>query len=262
MKKWLYFLSIYILFINTSACSFTNENSATHPETTSLTVAAASDLQFAFTELAKKFENASNCHVDLVFNSSGTLTRQIEQGAPYDIFASANIEFVDNLRKKGKTIPNTQKLYATGEIGMVSLLNKSSHPTKLHDLLNPEIKKIAIANPEHAPYGLAAKQALESSGLWDKLQNKLVYGKSVADTLTLVTSGNAETGIVAHSIITEDMQYSGIDEQLHEPINQAITVVAGTDNKDLAIEFIQYVISNEGQSILRKYGFNSPDAVK
>ncbi|KAB7707569.1 molybdate ABC transporter substrate-binding protein [Bacillus aerolatus] len=246
-----------LLFLN--ACTSANEKEKAQGTNGKLTVAAASDLQLAFTEMAKEFEEKMDTEVELTFGSTGTLVQQIENGAPYDVFAAANVRFVDGLKEKGKTIPETQKIYSRGKIGIAALKEKQLEVANLQDLMKPEVKKIAIANPEHAPYGMAAKEALESAGLWDNIEEKLVYGKSISDTLTIVATGNAEAGIIAHSIVTDEVNFSPVNEQLHGPINQAITVIKGTDQEKLAKEFVQYVTSKEGTEILKKYGFSIPE---
>ena len=145
---------------------------------------------------------------------------------------------------------------ALGRIGLVVQTNSQLEVKELEDLLKSEIKKIAIANPDHAPYGLAAKQALESTGLWDKIKDKLVYGKNVSDTMTLVTTGNAEAGIIALSLKDDSkVSFSLLDDALHKPLRQAMGIIKTTKNEDLSQKFVEYVNSSEGREIMTKYGF-------
>jgi len=139
-----------------------------------LTVAAAADLQFAFTDIGALFEKETGQKVTFVFGSTGQLAQQIENGAPYDLFAAANISFVDDLVKKNLVVKDTETLYARGRIVLAVNRASGAPATTLDDLLSDKITHIAIANPEHAPYGVAAKEALQSAGLWEKVQPKIV----------------------------------------------------------------------------------------
>lgn len=224
-----------------------------------LLVAAASDLSLAFKEIGQQFEKDTNSKIEFSFGSTGTLAQQIENGAPFDVFAAANISFVEDLKAKGKVIADSQQLYAQGRIGLAVPAKSRFQPKELKDLLDPSIKKIAIANPDHAPYGLAAKQALQKTGLWDQIEPKLVYGKNISETLVFITTGNAEAGIIAQSIAKADeVKFQLIDPSLHEPLNQAIAVVHGTGQEQLARKFIQYVNEPASRKIMQKYGFAPP----
>lgn len=227
-----------------------------------LVIAAAADLAAAFAELGQNFEQATGAKIEFSFGSTGMLAKQIENGAPFDVFAAADIKFIDNLNTKGKIIVDTQQRYARGRIGLVKLKGKLCQVKTLADLTRPEVKKIAIANPEHAPYGLAAKQVLANTGLWDKINDKLVYGNNIQDTLTLVLSGNAEIGIVARSLANRvDIDFLLLDDNLHAPLDQAIAVVKGASHEGLARQFIQYVNGPEGRIIMKKYGFVLPQEI-
>jgi molybdate transport system substrate-binding protein len=224
-----------------------------------LTIAAAADLAVAFKEIGQNFEKSTGNRVEFSFGSTGLLVQQIENGAPFDALAAANVKFVDDLNAKGKIVSDTKQLYARGRIGLLTLKGKPYTVKELSELTAPAIKKIAIANPEHAPYGLAAKQALEKAGFWDKIKEKLVYGNNIQDTLNLVQTGNAEVGIIALSLAKrDDVEFSLIDGTLHAPLDQAMAVVKGTPNEALAHRFIQYVNGPEGRVIMKKYGFVLP----
>src|SRR5215213_561683 len=154
-----------------TACK--DQSPATTSSPDELTVAAASDLTAAFEELGREFESASNTKVVFVFGSTGMLTRQIENGAPVDLFAAANVSYVDQLEKEGLIIPDTKAVYARGRITLWMPNESTLRLQGIADLTRPEVMRIAIANPDHAPYGLAAKQALQSAGIWDRVQPKL-----------------------------------------------------------------------------------------
>ena len=225
-----------------------------------LNIAAASDLILAFNELGNLYEQEHGVKIVFSFGSTGQLAEQIENGAPFDVFASADIQFIDHLHQKNMIIPESQKLYAIGRIGIASLPDSNLELHRLEDLLQSNIKKVAIANPEHAPYGRAAKQALVSAGIWDQIEGKLVYGRNISDTLTLIETGNAEAGIIALSLANpEKVNFQQIDEKLHQPLEQAIAVIKGTKEQELAQGFIDFIRSPVGKPIMEKYGFIVPE---
>ena len=224
-----------------------------------LLVAAAADLQFAFTEIGRRFEAQTGQRVTFSFGSTGNLTAQIENGAPFDVFAAANVSYIDRLREKGLILPDTVQLYAQGRIVLAVNRRSGVQATRLEDLLAPEVTRVAIANPAHAPYGVAAMQALQNAGVWERIQPKLVYGENVRQTLQFVQTGNVPVGIVARSIAdVPEVSWTLIDARLHEPINQAIAVVRGTRHEEAARAFIAFVNSATGREIMKRYGFRFP----
>lgn len=224
-----------------------------------LLVAAASDLQFAFTEIGERFEAETGQKVTFTFGSTGNLTTQIENGAPFDILAAANVSFVDRLTEQGLTIPDTQQLYAQGRIVLVVNRDSGVQATSLEDLLDPAITRIAIANPEHAPYGVAAREALQSAGIWAEIEQKVVLGENVSQTLQFVQTGDAPVGIVALSIAdVPEVTGTLLPAELHEPINQALAVIRSTTNEEAARAFIDFVNSPAGRDIMKRYGFLLP----
>ncbi len=222
-----------------------------------LTIAAASDLTPAFEELGRAFEAAHKTKVVFVFGSTGLLTRQIENGAPMDLFAAANVSFIDELDRQGLLIPGTKQIYARGRITFWTPPDSTLRLDNIADLARPEVTRIAIANPDHAPYGLATKQALESAGIWDRVQPKLVYGDNVRQTLQYAQTGNVEVAIVALSLsIGSNGRWTLIPEELHQPLLQALAIVKTTQKEPAARAFAAYDASPEGQAIMKKYGFS------
>lgn len=225
-----------------------------------LTIAAAANLTQAFTEIGTAFEENNDCNITFSFGSTNTLAEQIKNGAPFDIFASADDTTVEFLASEGYLISDTNALYALGRIGLATNKNSRIKITTLEDLLNPDIIKVAIANPEHAPYGIAAKEALISAGLWEQIEPKLVYGKNISETLTFITTGNAEAGIIALSLKDDNqINFSLIPNDLHKPLKQVMAVTQTTKNQVLARQFIDFVTSAEGKKILSQYGFEAPE---
>ncbi|HBV85170.1 MAG TPA: molybdate ABC transporter substrate-binding protein [Desulfosporosinus sp.] len=258
-RIWRYFVTLSLmclLFLTGCAQSSTPAPSAT-PK---LRIAAAADLTLAFKEIATQFEQETNIPTEITFGSTGTTAMQIENGAPYDIFAAADVLYVDKLNQKGLIITDTQQLYAQGRIGIASLKGNPLSIKGLDDLANnPMVKKIAIAEPSHAPYGKAAKQALEYRNLWTKVEQKMVYGQNIQDTLAILKSGNVDVAIIALSIYKADeVEFTLIDGSWHDPLNQAMAILKTTKQEDNARQFMAYVHEEEGREIMKKYGFLLP----
>ena len=224
-----------------------------------IVVAAASDLRFAFKEMGELYQQETGRKAQIIFGSSGTLARQIENGAPVDVFASANVAYIDDLGAKGKIVGDTPQLYALGRIVLATGKQSGLALSGLRDLTRPEVKRIAIANPEHAPYGAAARQALESIELWEQLKPKLIYSENVTQAMQYVQTGNAEAGILPLSIAgVPDVDYVLIDDRLPQPLKQAIAVISGTKQETAARDFIALVSSPKGRSIMESFGFSLP----
>jgi len=230
---------------------------ATAPST--LTVFAAADLAFAFRELAPKFEQTAGARVTLVLGSTGNLAKQIEHGAPADVFFAADQTFVDDLLAKGALIAETRALYAQGRIVLATARAAGPTLTGLPQLLEARVRRVAIANPAHAPYGRAAEQALRAAGLWDAVKPKLVYGENIRHALQFVESGAADAGIVALSVANVPaIDHVPIDPALHGRLDQAVAVVRRSARPGLGLAFIQFVNGPEGRPVMKKYGFLLP----
>jgi len=234
--------------------------SATSSTTPKLRIAAAADLTLAFKEIAAQFEQETKIPTEITFGSTGTTAMQIENGAPYDVFAAADVSYIDGLNKKGLILDGTQQLYAQGRIGIATLKGSNLSIKELKDLAdNPKVKKIAIAEPSHAPYGKAAKQALEHLNLWDKVQSKMVYGQNIQDTLSTLKSGNVDAAIIALSIYkAEEVDFTLIDGSWHDPLNQTMAILKSTNQEENARKFVAYVNGEKGRVVMKKYGFLLP----
>lgn len=228
-------------------------------------IAAASDLQFALGEIASRFEKDTGRRVALNFGSSGNFARQIRQGAPFELFMSADEEFVFRLADAGFT-RDRGDLYAMGRI--VLYVPRGS-PIGLDPGLAglragwERVRRFAIANPEHAPYGRAAREALQSLGMWDLARPKLVLGENIAQTAQFVTTGNAEAGIVALSLalapeLARNGRYVELPESLHRPLRQRMVLTARAG--DTAATFYRYLQQPAARAVLKKYGFGPPGA--
>lgn len=222
-------------------------------------VAAASDLAPAFEELGRQFEQETGTKVTFSFGSTGTLAKLIENGLPVDLFAAANVEFVDSLERQGIILPGTKALYARGRITIWTRADSPLKIERLEDLANPEVKHVAIANPEHAPYGAAAREALQSAGVWSKVEPKLVLGENVRQALQYAETGNAEATITALSLsVQSNGRWIAVPEQLHKPLDQALAVIKETHAENEARQFASFVNGAKGRPVMRKYGFILP----
>jgi molybdate transport system substrate-binding protein len=233
-----------------------------------LTVSAASSLTAAFTEIGKLFEAQTGDTVLFNFGASGSLAQQIEQGAPVDLFAAANVGFVDELEQKGLVLPGTVQKYARGQI---VLWTRSDSPVKLdriEDLAQPEIGKVAIANPDRAPYGFAAREALKAVGVWQAVQPKLVIAETIQQTHQYAETGNVDAAIGALSLSVPaaaggDLgRYVVIPQELYTPLDQALAVIKGTKNEAAARAFAAFIAGPQGREVLQKYGFTVPGGDK
>lgn len=229
-----------------------------------ITVAAASDLQFVMKEIAGRFEKQTGTSVKLSFGSSGNFLAQIQNGAPFDLFFSADADYPRKLEAAGLTEPGTIHAYATGRI-VLWVPNHS--PVKLdqgmNSLLDPAIRKIAIANPEHAPYGRAAVAAMKSAGVYETLAGKFVLGENISQTAQFVQSGNADVGFLALSLaLAEPLKNKGrffqVPDNLYPPLEQAAVVLKSSQKKQQAKKFMDFVKSAEIVALLRQYGFQVP----
>lgn len=243
-----------------SLCAFHQAHSQTVP-----TLAAASDLKFAIEEVAARFERDTGNKLRLVFGSSGNFYSQIQQDAPFHLYMSADENFVYKLADAGKT-QDRGRAYAVGRIGIIV---PTGSPLKadgeLKDLAaalkDGRVQKFAIANPEHAPYGARAKEALQHAGLWDAIQSKLVLGENISQTAQFATSGSAQGGIIALSLAKSDSvaklgTFALIPEAWHQPLKQRMVLIKGAP--PVAKTFYDYIGTPAAQEIMVRYGFAMP----
>ncbi len=231
------------------------------PAPAPLRVAAASDLQSVMPILASRFKADTGIDVEASFGASGRFAAQIKQGAPFDLFLSANRSFVDDLAKSGAIRPDSVRPYARGTLVLV--VNKLFDPgvKGVDDVAGAKITTVAIANPETAPYGAAAKQMLERAKLWEKVKPKIVQGESVRQALEFVESGNAEVGFVGKAIAeVKTVRSISLPPDGYDPIVQALGIVADSKRGEDAERFAGFLLGEVGQGILRDFGFLSVGA--
>lgn len=227
-----------------------------------ITIAAAADLKFAMDELAANFKSANPAaEVELVYGSSGKFYTQIQHNAPYDLYFSADIAYPRKLAEEGLAASAVQP-YAVGRIVLWSATLDATKMT-LQNLAAPQIARIAIANPKHAPYGKRAEEALRSAGLWDKVEPKLVYGENIAQTAQFVQTGNAQVGIIALALaVSPELSQRGgywlIPDNLHEALEQGFIITRRAAGNALARRFADYMGSLPARAVMVKYGFVLP----
>jgi molybdate transport system substrate-binding protein len=227
-------------------------------------VAAAADLASVFPQVAEKFQKETGKKVKLNFGSSGQFLLQIENGAPFDVFFSADLQYPQRLEAEGLTQPGSIYKYATGKLVLYVPNGSAVDPSQgLRVLLSSQVKKIAIANPQHAPYGRAAVEALKKEGLYDALQSKLVMGENISQAAQFVQSGSADAGIVALSLaLSPAMKSAGRFAELptssYTPLEQAAVILKSSRDKAAAALFLDYIRKPEIVSLLSRYGFTAP----
>jgi molybdate transport system substrate-binding protein len=233
-----------------------------------ITVAAAADLNYALKDVAQKFESQTAKKVQITFGASGNFFTQIQNGAPYDIFFSADIDYPRKLEAAGLAVPGTLYQYAVGKIVLwVPNESKLNLSRGLAVLTDPSINKIAIANPQHAPYGRAAVAALHSAKLYDSVSPKFVMGENISQTAQFVQSGNADVGIIALSLaVSPVMSKAGrfyvIPSDLYPPLEQAAVILKSAKDLAAARQFLEFVKSPAGSELLARYGFEGAAVAK
>jgi len=230
-----------------------------------LFIAAAADLSSAMREIGDGYTKKSGVAVKLSFGASGAITQQIENGAPFDIFFSADMDYPRQLISHGDADSASLYEYAIGKLVLWVPADSPLDPAKqgMNILLDPSVKKIAIANPQHAPYGRAAVAALKHTGLYDRISNRLVLGENVSQAAQFVESGNAQAGFVAlaHAVapgIQGKGKYWEIPADDYPPLAQGVVIITRSQHKKEAAEFLEYVKTKEVAEILQKYGFTVP----
>lgn len=228
-------------------------------------IAAASDLQFALEEIATSFTRDTGRNVRITYGSSGNFRRQIAEGAPFELFLSADESYVHALAKEGRT-RDDGVIYAAGRLALVSAMDSPLVPDEQLEGLRAalgagRISRFAIANPEHAPYGRAAREALMHAGVWEALQRKLVLGENVAQAAQFALTPTVQGGIISYAqargaVLTQRMRYAVIPEEWHAPLRQRMVLMKNA--RDTAAAFYRYLQEPHARGILARYGFGIP----
>jgi molybdate transport system substrate-binding protein len=224
-----------------------------------LRVAAAADLAHAFAELTPAFNAQHSVDLKLTNGASGLLAKQVEQGAPFDLFLAANVGYIDQVVKAGACDGATVERYARGRL-VIWVKGEGGAQLTPSSLADERFKHIAIANPEHAPYGQAAREALTKAGVWQRIEGRMVYGENVQQAQQLAQTGNADVAIVGLSLALGSAtgSWAMVDEALYAPLDQALVVCKHGTNLTAARQLAEFLKAPAGRAIMKKYGFLLP----
>jgi molybdate transport system substrate-binding protein len=231
-----------------------------------LRIAAAADLQFALSDLASQYERQSGAKLAVTFGSSGNFFAQIQNGAPFDLFFSADSGYPKKLIEGGFAEADSLQTYAFGHLVLWVPADSPLDPAQsgIKALLDPRVQKIAVANPDHAPYGRAAVAALQKSGLYDQLKPKLVFGENISQAAQFVQSGSAQAGLIALSLTVSPAMKDGkrweVPPDWYPPLEQAVVVLKSSPNKPAAVAFLAFLKTPAARATLERYGFVLPGA--
>ncbi|GJG85212.1 molybdate ABC transporter substrate-binding protein [Gemmatimonadetes bacterium T265] len=232
-----------------------------------LLVFAAADLREVLPELAAAYRRAGGDSVVVTFGATGDLALQIANGAPADLFFAADEAAVARLTAQHAVVERTRRLYAIGRLALAvspaagaNQAGAAGAPPRLADLARASVRTVAVADPARAPYGRAAREALERAGLWAQVGPKVVYTPNVAQAYRVVQDGNADAGFVSRAALSRaaPASYALVDTTLYAPIRQAAAVVAASRRQDAASRFLDYTTGSAGFAVLRRYGFAPP----
>lgn len=231
---------------------------------------SASDLRPALVELTSLYKAHANDSVVYVFGSTTSLAMQIAQGAPADVFLAANVEAIDTLEARGMTVQQTRRRYAVGSIAMAMLCSRTARGNEscvppqsvqsIRDLASPQIRSIAIADPRYAPYGMAARQALERAGIWKAIEPRIVVAPNVLQAWQYMTTGNVDVSIVALSLVIQDSAhaYVTVDSALYDRPQHELALIASSHRKAAGERFITFLFSDTAKKVMQRYGFTTP----
>ena len=230
-----------------------------------ITIAAAADLSFAFREIATEYENTTGNHVRLTLGSSGNFFAQIQNGAPFDLYCSADIAYPRKLEEADLTVPGSRYKYAVGRIVLWTGHESRIDVTKEFEALREQtVKKIAIANPKHAPYGRAAVAAMEYFKVYDQVKDKLILGENISQAAQFIESGACDIGIIALSLaLAPTMKTRGtyweIPEVAYPPLEQGAVILKSSKQQEAAKQFLAFINGEQAQGVMKRYGFTLPN---
>jgi len=247
--------AVVLVFSLLAACG----NPKTTEPAAKLTVAVAANLTDVFVAMAKTFREQTNIELVVSYGSTAQLAQQIENGAPFDFFAAADVEHVDDLVAKGKLQKESRTIYALGQLALWVPKGEDSDIHELKDLASNSVRFISIAQPKLAPYGAATVEALTKAGLWESIQAKTVYANSISQAKQAAASGNADAAFTAYSLVFREAgTVIKIDRRLYRPIEQALAITSSTRQLDAAQKLRAFLLGTEGQAILLENGYLIP----
>ncbi len=239
-----------------SGCGYPGSET-TERDGSELIVAAAANLTEVSAEIRQRFTAKTGIPVTFTFGATTDLAKQIENGAPFDVFVAADVENVDRLDQQGLLLPGSRAIYARGRLVAWVPTGSKLRIHRIEDITSPAFERIAIAKPDIAPYGQAAVESLRAMGAWDQIAPRVVYGQNVAQTKQFAATGNTEVAFIPLALVkTGEGEYLEVDQHLHRPLDQALGVVRTTSNQNGARQFIDFLLSDEGQHLLAARGYH------
>ena len=224
-----------------------------------LTVAAAANLTDALGEIGPRFTSATGIRLVLSLGATADLAKQIENGAPFDVFLAADTEHVDQLESKGLLTPASRAIYARGRLVLWLPPGSKLKVEKIHDITAKQFERIAIAKPDLAPYGRAAVESLRNLQIWSEVENKVIYAQNVSQAKQYAATGNAEAAFIPLALVKPgEGTYIEVDEKLRQPIDQALGIVRESTKQSQARRLVDFLLSPEGRDLLTKNGYNAP----
>lgn len=223
-------------------------------------MAAAANLTDVFGQIGAAFKAKTGVEVIFSYGSTAELAQQIDNGGPFDVFAAADTEHVDSLVSSRKLTADSRAVYAVGQLALWIPKGEQSGISELRDLAGKQVRFIAVAQPELAPYGQATTEVLKNAGIWDLVQPKVVYANSISQTKQMTASGNADAAFTAYSLVLHDKgTVLKIDPHLHRPIEQAMAIVVSSAQVENAKKFRSFLLGSEGRKVLADNGYLLPE---
>jgi molybdate transport system substrate-binding protein len=251
------FLIFCLLLVSISCHLSTSNNSK--PDRPELVVAAAANLTDAFGDIGPRFTNQTGIRVVFTFGATADLAKQIENGAPFDVFASADTAHVDQLERKGLITAGSRALYARGRLVLWLPSGSNLKLSKISDITEKSFDRIAIAKPDVAPYGEAAVESLRALGIWSQVESRVIYAQNVSQAKQYASTGNAEVAFIPLALVKPgEGTYIEVPEESHKPIDQALGIVNDSPKQAEAWKFLEFLLAKEGQELLFKYGYGKP----
>ena len=255
MKQQVITLALIALIITGAGC----RSNATRDDQQDLTIAAASNLTDVFAEIGPRFTSKTGIQVVFSFGATADLAKQIENGAPFDVFAAADTEHVEQLETKGLLTPGSRAIYARGRLVMWLPPGSNLKAERIQDITAKPFERIAIPKPDVAPYGRAAVESLKALGIWDQLERRVIYGQNVSQTKQYVATGNAEVAFIPLALVKPgEGSYLEVGDELHRPIDQALGIIKESTKQTAARQFVDFLMSPEGRELLAQKGYREP----
>jgi molybdate transport system substrate-binding protein len=258
LKRLAFAATLFLTLVVAAGCKSSADKNGQNGSQ-GLTIAAASNLTDVLAEIGPRFTSKTGIRVVFSFGATADLAKQIENGAPFDVFAAADTEHVEQLELKGLLTPGSRALYARGRLVMWLPPGSNLKAQRVQDITAKEFERIAIAKPDVAPYGRAAVESLRALGIWDQIEGRVIYGQNVSQTKQYAGTGNAEVAFIPLALVKPgEGNYVEVSEDLHRPIDQALGIVKDSPNQTEAHQFVEFLLGAEGQEILKKKGYDKP----